>query len=156
MGCGLRGSWLARGVSEADRGCPQVEGQVVIGSVGTPQTWAQTPAPLPPPTHHGAFYAPCGSQWLWNWGGLRGGADGAGGSLGGLVSKLGCNLQKSPGVVGSGDHSPQGGWGGIREQRKGGACVTEHPAPLHVCPGKKTPCFQTHSSWQSPSVWGHL
>lgn len=62
-------------------------------------------------------------------------------SLGGLVSKLGCNLHKSPGVIGSRTTKPRKDGGGIREQRKGGEWGTEHPAPLHFCPGKKTPVF---------------
>lgn len=73
------------------------------------------------------------------WGAVSRGQVEEGGSLGELVSKLGYNLHKSLGVVGSGYRSTWGGWGNIGEQWKGGEWSTEHPAPLG--PGKKTPAF---------------
>lgn len=92
-----------------------------------------------PTTYHRAFCNSSGFRWLRNLGGHESGTGGGRGSLGELVSKLGYNLHKSPGVVGSGNRSTWGGWGNIGEQWKGGEWGTEHPAPL--CPGKKTPAF---------------
>lgn len=67
-----------------------------------------------------------------------------GGSLGGLVSKLGCNLHKSPGVVGSGGNSQPGEDGGRALGSIGGG------SGAFTSVLARQPPFLT-----SPSVWGH-
>lgn len=67
-------------------------------------------------------------------------------SLGGLVSKLGCNLHKSPGVIGSRTTKPRKDGGGAlgSNGREGSGVQNTLPHFIFVL-ARKPQCFQNHS-----------